>query len=326
MDSIPHKWGPHRYNSYTWKMKALFGERLQKLAIDAGFTCPNRDGSKGSGGCTYCVNEAFNPSYCESTSSITEQIRLGIEFHAVRYRRANKFLAYFQPYSNTYAPLEILKQKYEEALSFPGVAGLVIGTRPDCIDDDILRYLSSLTGKYFVQVEFGIESIYNETLQRINRCHTLEEGVNAIRKTKAMGISTGAHFIFGLPGETPEMMHKYAAVISGLPLDSVKFHQLQIIKGTVMEKEYMAQPGDFHTFTLQSYIDFIIQFLEELSPEISIERFAGEVPPRYIEDHNWGLLRYDEVLRRIERELERRETWQGKQNAKGEKRNGEMAK
>ena len=133
-------------------MKSLFGERLQKLAIDAGFTCPNRDGTAGEGGCTYCVNEAFNPSYCETTSSITEQIRLGIEFLEVRYRRASKYLAYFQPYSNTYAPLEILKQKYEEALSYPGVVGLVLGTRPDCIDDDILRYLSSLTGKYFIQV------------------------------------------------------------------------------------------------------------------------------------------------------------------------------
>jgi len=300
-------------------MKAFFGERLQKLAIAAGFTCPNRDGSKGSGGCTYCVNEAFNPSYCESTSSISEQLRLGIEFHAVRYRRANKFLAYFQPYSNTYAPLDVLKQKYEEALSYPGVVGLVLGTRPDCIDDDILLYLSSLTGKYFVQVEFGIESIYNETLKRINRCHTVEEGAIAIRKTHAMGISTGAHFIFGLPGETPEMMNKYSDFISALPLDSVKFHQLQIIKGTVMEKEYMAQPGDFHPFTLESYIDFIIEFLEELSPEISIERFAGEVPPRYIENHNWGLLRYDEVLRRIEKEMEKRGSWQGK-------RNGEIAK
>ncbi|MEI8007571.1 MAG: TIGR01212 family radical SAM protein, partial [Bacteroidota bacterium] len=273
----------------------------------------------GSGGCTYCVNEAFNPSYCETTASITEQIRLGIEFHAVRYRRANKFLAYFQPYSNTYAPLEILKQKYEEALSYPGVVGLVLGTRPDCIDHDILRYLSSLTGKYFVQVEFGIESIYNETLKRINRCHTVEEGVDAICRTHAMGISTGAHFIFGLPGETPEMMHKYAGFISALPLDSVKFHQLQIIKGTVMEKEYMAHPRDFHPFTLESYIAYIIEFLEKLSPEISIERFAGEVPPRYIEDHNWGLLRYDEVLRRIEKELEKRGSWQGKK-AKSEKR------
>ncbi len=316
MNKKIHNWGPHRYNSYTWKMKTLFGERLQKLAIDAGFTCPNRDGTKGIGGCTYCVNEAFNPSYCKSTSSITEQLRLGIEFHAVRYRRANKFLAYFQPYSNTCAPLEVLKEKYEEALSYPGVVGLVLGTRPDCIDDDILSYLSSLTRKYFIQVEYGIESIYNETLKRINRCHTVEQGVDAIGRTNAMGISTGAHFIFGLPGETPEMMRAYAGFISALPLDSVKFHQLQVIKETVMEKEFMAQPGDFHPFTLESYIDFIIKFLEDLSPEISIERFAGEVPPRYIEDHNWGLLRYDEVLRRIEKELEKRETWQGREMVK----------
>ena len=293
-------------------MKSLFGERLQKLAIDAGFNCPNRDGYKGTGGCTYCVNEAFNPSYCESTSSITEQIRLGIEFHAVRYRRANKFLAYFQPYSNTYAPLEILKEKYGEALSCPGVVGLVLGTRPDCIDDEILQYLASLRKDYFIQVEYGIESIYEETLERINRCHTFAQGVEAISKTSALGISTGAHFIFGLPGETREMMQQYARFISALPIDSVKFHQLQVIKGTAMEKEFNERRTDFHVFSLQSYIDFIIGFLEELNPAIVVERFAGEVPPRYIENRNWGLLRYDEVLRRIEKELEKRQTWQGR--------------
>jgi radical SAM protein (TIGR01212 family) len=297
-------------------MKNLFGERLQKLAIDAGFTCPNRDGTKGTGGCTYCVNEAFNPSYCESSSSITEQIRLGIEFHAIRYRRANKFLAYFQPYSNTYAHPDLLKKKYAEALSCPGVAGLVLGTRPDCVNEHILQYLASLTKDYFVQVEFGVESIYEETLARINRCHSFAQSLDAIKRTKEAGISTGAHFIFGLPGETLEMMKRYADAISGLPLDSVKFHQLQIIKGTVMEKEYRERPGDFHQFTLQSYIDFIIEFLEGLSPEISVERFAGEVPPRYIEERNWGLLRYDEVLRRIEKELEKRGTWQGRKVVK----------
>jgi radical SAM protein (TIGR01212 family) len=318
MDTFGFPWGPHRYNSYTWKMKALFGERLQKLAIDARFTCPNRDGTAGTGGCTYCVNEAFNPSYCENTYGITEQIRLGIEFHALRYRRASKFLAYFQPYSNTYAPLDVLKKKYGEALSCPGVVGLVIGTRPDCVDEEILQYLASLTKDYFIQVEYGIESIYEETLLRINRCHTFVKSLEAIKRTKALGISTGAHFIFGLPGETPEMMRKYAPAISAMPIDSVKFHQLQIIKGTLMEKEFNERRADFHVFSLQSYLDFIIGFLEELNPEISIERFAGEVPPRYIEDRNWGLLRYDEVLRRIEKELEKRETWQGRKYRRNE--------
>ena len=293
-------------------MKAIFGERLQKLAIDARFTCPNRDGTSGTGGCTYCVNEAFNPSYCENTYGITEQIKLGIEFHALRYRRASKFLAYFQPYSNTYAPLDVLQKRFTEALSFPGVVGLVIGTRPDCVGDEVLGYLASLAKDYFIQVEYGIESIYEETLVRINRCHTFTQSLEAIERTKALGISTGAHFIFGLPGETPEMMKKYARAISAMPLDSVKFHQLQIIKGTVMEKEFRERPADFHIFSLQSYLDFIIGLLEELNPEISIERFAGEVPPRYIEERNWGLLRYDEVLRRIEKELEKKETWQGR--------------
>jgi len=297
-------------------MKSLFGERLQKLAIDARFTCPNRDGSKGTGGCTYCVNEAFNPSYCESTYGITEQIKLGIEFHSVRYRRAEKYLAYFQPYSNTYAPLDILKTRFEEALEFPGIAGLVIGTRPDCVDDNILQYLATLAKDHYIQVEYGIESIYNKTLERVNRGHTFEEGVEAVQKTTALGISTCAHFIFGLPGETLEMMRQYAPAISAMPLDSVKFHQLQIIKGTVMEKEFKERREDFYIFNLDTYIDFIINLLEELNPVIAIERFAGEVPPRYIEDRNWGLLRYDEVVRRIEKELERRDTWQGKKVAK----------
>lgn len=301
-----------RYNSSASFFRKRFNGRIQKVVVNAGFTCPNRDGSKGSGGCSYCDNDAFSPSYCQPSESIGSQISKGIEFHAVRYRRAERFLAYFQPYSNTYAPLDVLKAKYEEALACPGVIGLVIGTRPDCVDDDILGYLQHLNSKYFIQLEYGIESIYEETLERINRCHTYAEGVEAIRKTKERGISTGAHFIFGLPGETLPMMKQYARAISALPLDNVKFHQLQIIKGTVMEKEYRERPCDFYSFDLESYIDFIVSFVEEMNPAIAIERFAGEVPPRFIESKNWGLLRYDEVARRIESELEKRGTWQGK--------------
>ena len=312
-DSKKYPWGnKRRYNSYSEYIKKLFGGRIQKVAIDAGFTCPNRDGTKGIGGCTYCDNNAFNPSYCNPEKSIRQQIEEGIEFHAKRYRRASKFLVYFQPYSNTYAPLPILRQKYQEALDFPDVVGLVIGTRPDCVDDEKLNFLAELSRTYFIQVEYGIESHNNETLHQINRGHDAELSESVIHKTHEYGIRTGAHYIFGLPGETYEEMLQTSDIISGLPIDTVKFHQLQIVKGTQMEKEYLEDSSKFHVFNLKDYIDFIIRFIEMLNPSIVIERFTGEMPPRFIEGNNLGLIRYDEVLRRIEKELEKRDTWQGK--------------
>ena len=282
------------------------------MAVDAGFTCPNRDGTLGSGGCMFCDNKAFNPSYCDPLLSLHEQILKGIEFHAIRYRRAQKFLVYFQPFSNTYAPLNLLKKKYEEALSFPDVIGLVIGTRPDCIDDEKLQYLAELSKRYYIQVEYGVETHDDMTLQRIHRGHSSAIAIEAIKKTHDFGITTGAHYILGLPGETEEGMMNMASVISGLPLDTVKFHQLQIIKGTAMEVEFLKSPDDFHRFGIDDYIDFIIRFTERLHPRIVIERFTGEVPPRFIKDHNLGLLRFDEVLRKIEKEFEKRNTRQGK--------------
>jgi len=316
IDNGPYPW-PHtrRFNAYSEYIKEKFGGRVQKVNVDAGFTCPNRDGTKGTGGCTYCDNSGFNPSYCDPQKPLHLQIKEGIEFHAARYRRAKQFLVYFQPFSNTYGPLNILKEKYKEALSFPDVIGLVIGTRPDCVDDEKLEYLSALTKKYYIQVEYGVETHNNETLKHINRGHDSELAERMIRKTHEYGISTGAHYIFGLPGETPEDMFHTGEVISTLPLDTVKFHQLQIVKGTRMEQEYRDHPGDFHTFALESYIDFIIRFTEKLNPSIVIERFTSEMPPRFLSGTNMGLIRYDEVLRRIETELEKRDTWQGKDYA-----------
>ena len=301
-----------RFNAYAEHIKEKFGGRVQKVTVDAGFTCPNRDGSKGTGGCTYCNNEGFNPSYCNPDKTITRQIEEGIEFHSARYRRAKKFLVYFQPYSNTYAPIDVLKEKYSEALSFPNVIGLVIGTRPDCVDDEKLDYLASLSQKWYIQIEYGVESHNNTTLQRINRGHDAELAEDVILKTHALGISTGAHYIFGLPGETLEDMYSTGEVISRLPLDSVKFHQLQIVKGTQMEKEFKEHPEVFHSFTLEEYIDFIIRFIERMNPEVVVERFTSEMPPRFLSGINMGLIRYDEVLRRIEAEIEKRNTWQGK--------------
>jgi uncharacterized protein len=308
-----YPWGhQRRFNSYAEYFKKEFGGRVQKLAIDAGFTCPNRDGTQGHNGCTYCDNDAFNPSYCHPETSVKFQIEEGIEFHARRYRRATRDLAYFQPYSNTYAPLEKLKEIYSQALSFPEIAGLVIGTRPDCIDDEKLDYFRHLSSSYYIILEFGIESCYDRTLKRINRGHTFDDTINAFEKTSALGLKTGAHIIFGLPGESKEDMMKEAGILSALPIDNIKFHQLQIIKGTRMAEEYKIQPADFVQFSLDEYIEFIIDFVEMLNPGFVIERFAGEVPPKYLEGSGWGLIRNDQILNRIEKRMEERETWQGK--------------
>jgi radical SAM protein (TIGR01212 family) len=302
-----------RYNTAAGWFKKEFGERVQKVTINAGFTCPNRDGTLGTGGCTYCRNKAFNPSYCRPEKPVAQQIEEGIAFHAARYRRVGKFLAYFQAYSNTYAPLERLREIYRQALEHPKITGIVIGTRPDCVDAAKLDYLAALAqqGK-FVQIEYGVESCNDRTLRHINRGHTFAQAKTAIAQTAARGIRTAAHFIFGLPGETRSAMLAAAAVISALPLDAVKFHQLQIIKDTPMEREFAEHPERFVTFTLPEYIDFFIDFLERLAPGIVIERFIGEVPPRFVNRTVWGLLRNVEILRMLEQRLEERNTWQGR--------------
>ncbi len=301
-----------RFNAYAQYFKQQFGERVQKVTIDAGFTCPNRDGSLGKGGCTYCNNDAFNPSYCNSDKPIKQQIEEGIEFHANRYRRANKFLAYFQAYSNTYKPLKELKKIYEQALEIDGIIGLVIGTRPDCIDDEKLEYFKELSKKYYIIIEYGIESCYDKTLKKINRGHTFKQSVEAIEKTASYGLKTGAHLIIGLPDETKKMILKEAEILSKLPLNNIKFHQLQIIKDTQMAKDFRKAPEQFSFFSLDEYVDFIVDFLEKLNPKFVVERFAGEVPPRFIVGKSWGLIRNDQILQKVEKRLEERNTWQGK--------------
>ena len=306
-------WGDtRRFNSYAGYFSRTFGGRVQKLTIDAGFTCPNRDGTVGVGGCTYCDNNAFNPSYCMPQKSVTQQIEEGIEFHTKRYRRANRFLAYFQAYSNTHAPIEELKELYNEALRHPQVIGLVIGTRPDCIDTEKLNYLAELSEQYYIIVEYGVETCYDRTLQRINRCHTFACAEQAIVETAKRGIKTGAHFIFGLPGETINDMLAEADIISRLPLNTVKFHQLQFIKGTKMATEFEENPVGFHQFAVEEYIDFFVKFVEHLNPDIVIERFVGEVPPRYLAEIKWELLRNDQLLVMFEKRLEELNTYQGR--------------
>lgn len=301
-----------RFNSYSGYFTKLFGSRVQKISIDAGFSCPNRDGKISTGGCTFCSNAAFNPSYCQPEKTIRQQIEEGIEFHKRRYRRAIKYLAYFQPYSNTYKPLDDLKNIYSQALEVPEIAGIVIGTRPDLVDEPLLHHLSEIQHTHYVMLEYGVESVYDETLKRVNRGHDFATAEQAIRLTARFGIPCGAHFIFGLPGETKAMMLNAANIISQLPLTTVKFHQLQIFKDTKMAEEYSQHPEAFHLFDLEEYIDFVIDFTEKLNPNIVIERFAGEVPPRFLVSEPWMKLRYDEVLNRIEKRMEERGTWQGR--------------
>ena len=308
-----YKWGHgRRFNAYSNYFRAIYGARVQKVSIDAGFTCPNRDGSKGRGGCTYCNNDAFNPSYCKPEKSVTQQIEEGILFHKWRYKEAVSYLAYFQAFSNTYADIGKLKALYSEALSCPGVIGLIIGTRPDCIDREKLEYLRELSEKNYIAVEYGIESCYDRTLARINRGHTFGEVKEALRLTAEYGIRSGAHFIFGLPGETRNEMLDQAEIISGLPLHTVKFHQLQIIKGTKMEKEYSDHPEDFELFAWDEYLSFFISFLERLNPDIVVERFTGEAPPGFLKEQRWGKKRTDQIVSIIESEMEKIDTWQGK--------------
>jgi len=316
-----------RYFSYKNYLIRQFGTRMQKLTIDAGFTCPNRDGTVGWHGCTYCDNEAFNPSYCTPQKQVLQQLEEGIEFHKNRYRKAEGYLAYFQAYSNTYlgrmdelcgrdvarnvSTLEQLKEIYRPAIEHPLVKGIVIGTRPDCLEEEKLDFFAELSQKMFVSIEIGIESIHDETLCRINRGHDFQCAIDALQKIRARNIHVGAHFIFGLPEETPEMWLEDVKIINKLPLNSIKFHQLQIIKGTQMEKEYLADSKPFHPFTMDTYIAFIVDFVERLNPDFAIERFAGEVPPRFLTVNHWGTIRYDVVLQKILKEFERRGTWQG---------------
>lgn len=301
-----------RFNSYAGYIRQRFGQRVQKLTIDAGFTCPNRDGLLGRGGCTYCNNDSFNPSYCSPKKPITQQLDEGIDFHAFRYRRAKDFLAYFQAYSNTYAPLHKLKEIYGEALSHPKVIGIILGTRPDCVDDEKLDYLAEISKEYYVSVEYGVESTNNETLRRINRGHNFEKSVWAIEESAKRGLDVGAHFILGLPGETKEDLIKQVDIINTLPITSIKFHQLQIVKNTVMAKQYADNPKDFNLFTREEYLELMVTIIERLNPSIVVERFTSEVPPQFLIAPIWGKERADQILQKFEKMLQERDSWQGK--------------
>jgi radical SAM protein (TIGR01212 family) len=309
---MAYSWGTERrFNAYSDYFRKHFGGRVQKISIDAGFTCPNRDGTCGTGGCTFCDNRAFNPSYNNPQTSITDQIRKGMDFHRKRYRKASQYLAYFQAYSNTYAKQEELSTMYEEALSVPGVMGIVVGTRPDCVDAGLLDYFQQLSRRYYVVLEYGIESVFNQSLQRVNRGHDVEKSRWAVEETARRGVRVGGHVIIGLPGEKRDDFLETASELSSWPLNNVKFHQLQVIKGTAMAREFREKPEDFESFSLEDYLHLMMELLERLNPAFVVERIAGEVTPGMGVREGWGL-RYDGVLRLFEEKLVKHDSWQGK--------------
>jgi radical SAM protein (TIGR01212 family) len=298
------------YNEFPLFLKRYFPYKVQKISLNAGFTCPNRDGNKGYGGCTYCNNQTFNPDYCRTEKTITRQLEEGKHFFAHKYPEM-KYLAYFQAYTNTYGELESLKRKYEEALSVDGVVGLVIGTRPDCMPDDLLRYLESINKHTFLLVEYGIESTCDETLRRINRGHTFQTTVDAVERTAACGILTGGHIILGLPGETHQSIVAQAQDLSGLPITTLKMHQLQLIRGTRMALEYERSPEDFHLFGVEEYIELVVDYVEHLRPDIVLERFVSQSPKDLLIAPDWGLKNY-EFNHRVQKRMKELDAYQGK--------------
>lgn len=299
-----------RYNDFSGHFRKKFNGRVQKISIDAGFSCPNRDGLKGSGGCSYCNNRTFSPEYCNLEKSVTSQLKEGIDFFSRKYK-SMQYLAYFQSYSNTYAPLANLKALYEEALSHPEVVGLVIATRPDCVNTEILDYLQSLALDHYIMVEFGVESHKNASLDRMNRGHHFEESVWALNETARRNIHNCAHLILGLPGENETDWLDQAKVISKLPVENLKLHQLQIHKGTRMYREYLQNEADFNMFTVDQYLDLTVKYLELLNPRIIVERFVSEAPDELLIAPRWGLKNF-EFTARLEKLLAERDTWQGR--------------
>ena len=292
------------YNDLGDFLRNIFPYKVQKISLNAGFTCPNRDGSKGWGGCTYCNNQTFSPEYCHTERSITQQLDEGVRFFSRKYPDM-KYLAYFHAYTNTYDEMERLKAIYEEALNYPGVVGLIVGTRPDCVPDALLDYFAELAKKTFVMVEYGLESTRDKTLLRINRGHTQAESEEAIRKTAGRGIYTGAHLILGLPGETKEEILHHADIISSLPLTTVKLHQLQLIRNTRMAKEFSDRPDEFHLYTEDEYIELVVDFVEKLNPSITIERFVSQSPKELLIAPDWGLKNFEFTAKVLKRMKER---------------------
>ena len=298
------------YREFGEFLRGVFPFKVQKISINAGFTCPNRDGTKGWGGCTYCNNQTFSPEYCHTEKTVSEQLQEGIQFFSRKYPDM-KYLAYFQAYTNTYDELSVLCKKYEEALAYPEVVGLIVGTRPDCMPEPLLNYFAELSRERFVMIEYGLESTLDKTLVRINRGHTHVESEEAIIRTASKGIYTGAHLILGLPGDTREEILHHADCLSKLPITTLKLHQLQLIRHTRMAKEFEEHPEWFHLYDVDEYIDLVIDFIERLNPAIVVERFVSQSPKELLIAPDWGLKNY-EFTARVHKRIAERQTWQGR--------------
>lgn len=306
-----YSWGhSRRYNDFGSFIRNRFSGKVQKISINAGFTCPNRDGSKGIGGCTFCNNDSFKPVYCESVMTIREQVETGISLFRKRHPEA-KYLAYFQSYTNTYGALDSLIALYEEALVCKGVVGLIVGTRPDCLSDDLLDYFADLQKRRYVTVELGVESTINATLKLVNRGHGFEETKDALSRLSQRNILSGAHLILGLPGENRQQMLNHAVELSKLPLNYLKIHQLQYIVNTPLGRAFQENPSGFSVFSINEYIELVVDFMERLSPKIVMERFASESPGNLLLAPKWGIKNF-EFVSLVDKRLEERDTWQGK--------------
>ena len=299
-----------RYNDYGNYIRKIFNGKVWKVSVNAGFTCPNRDGYLGTGGCTFCNNEAFVPAYCETNLSITEQLQKGIASFEKRHPDA-KYIAYFQSYTNSYGKLAHLISLYEEALCHPKIEGIIIGTRPDCLPDDLLDYLEILSKKTYIVVELGVESTNDRTLTNINRKHNFETSRKSILELEKRKIKKGVHLILGLPNETREEMINHAKILSKLPIDFLKVHQLQYVKGSKIGDDYLQNPTQFKVFELDEYIDLIIDFIEHTSPSIIFERFASQSPYNLLIAPGWKLKNF-EFVHKLEQRMEERDSWQGK--------------
>ena len=279
-----------KYVEFGPWLQSELGCKVQKISVNAGMTCPNRDGTLGTGGCTFCNNQTFNPAYCRTEKTVTQQLEEGKQFFARKYP-AMKYLAYFQAYTNTYAELDRLVSLYEEALRVPDVVGLVIGTRPDCMPDNLLNYLEELTRRTFLIVEYGVESANDETLLRINRGHTFRQSCEAIRRTAERGIRVGAHVILGFPWEPFDELMRQAEEIGRLPLTTLKLHQLQIIRGTQLAREYAEHP--WAVPTAEEYIDLVLHYISRLPYGLVMERFVSQSPPEMVIAPQWGLKNHE---------------------------------
>jgi radical SAM protein (TIGR01212 family) len=320
MNRLKFPWGDQRrYNANSNRIKEKYGGRIQKVSVNAGFTCPNRDGTKGIGGCIYCNNQSFTPSYCVDVEDIKGQIDKGVEFLEKRYKNPKFYAAYFQSYSNTYKPLKELESIYSSALKHERITGIVVSTRPDCMDDNILDYFAQLSKNYYVSIEYGIESCNDNTLRWINRGHTFKDTKKAIQMTAERGLEVTGHILFGLPGESREEMLSQAGILSDLPMNALKLHHLQIMKNTKLAGLYQETPEKFSLFSMEEYIDFVIRFLEKLNPHIALERLVSETPPSHRVNPGWGNKRADWVQKKIESVMEEKDTWQGKQFKKSQK-------